>query len=235
MILVDGNEPVQAVGWSPENLSRAIASFRNLADTVKVLPVSHLETSFGDGGLDGAIFCPLTTELTADNLPEMERSHPLLAIASRCGDTEAIRQQVIGNLHCDAGAGTFWLPIVVTAKGPLYAEAIGSGASNDADGENTADGENKHYQQPFYLSDRQRQAVYRLGHQVLEILEAPPAVYLLRLGLAAEGQEGVKVWFDRVLPFPGEPAIASLGIQTPNLFHCHWRCITHQPIRDITI
>jgi hypothetical protein len=47
--------------------------------------------------------------------------------------------------------------------------------------------------------------------------------------------EGTEIEFDRVLPFPDERAIASIGVQTPDLFACHWRCITHQPINDLSI
>lgn len=43
------------------------------------------------------------------------------------------------------------------------------------------------------------------------------------------------ICFDRLWPFPIAPAIASVGVQQPDLFACHWRCVTGQPIREITI
>jgi len=90
---------------------------------------------------------------------------------------------------------------------------------------------NGSYYQPVHLSDRHRQPLYRLGFQLLDVLSAPPAVYLLQFAWAEE----YKVCFDRLIPFPDKPAIASVGVQTPDLFECHWLCITGQPIHDLVI
>ncbi|MEM9244165.1 MAG: hypothetical protein AAGA67_00270 [Cyanobacteria bacterium P01_F01_bin.153] len=223
IIVVDEVEPAKAVGWSSENLSQAITALSRLADSVKVVSTGGLQKALRDLETDRDIFCPLTTGLKVGDLSEKTRSLSLFSAIIQCGDTKGVRQLVLDGLGYETGSGNFWLPIVVTGKGPLYAEAI------------SVDGLQGNYQQPFYLSDRQRQTIYRLGHRVLKLLDVPPAVYLLRLGLEADGKDVGKVWFDRVLPFPGEPAIASIGVQTPNLFECHWRCITGQPIRDITI
>ncbi|MEM6500836.1 MAG: hypothetical protein AAF685_03240 [Cyanobacteria bacterium P01_C01_bin.89] len=223
IIVVDEVEPAKAAGWSSERLSRAITAFNDVVDTVRVVSSGELQEALKDIDLERDIFCPLTAELELGDLLPEGRSHRLFLTTIRCNDTEGVRQQVLDGLGCETGAGSFWLPIVMTGKGPLYAEAI------------SADGAQGNYQQPFYLSDRQRQAVYRLGHRVLKLLDVPPAAYLLSLGLETDGKDVGKVWFDRVLPFPGEPAIASIGVQTPDLFECHWRCLTGQPIRDIMI
>ena len=44
-----------------------------------------------------------------------------------------------------------------------------------------------------------------------------------------------EILFDRLWPFPAAPAIASLSRQQPDLFACHWRCLTGQPITDVVI
>lgn len=246
MILVDSVDPEpKAQGWSDAGLKRAIATLTQAAapQPIQVLPTGHLEKHWegkdpksvgtvGDTGSD-TIWCPLTTQVEfevgleagLESGPESLRSHPLLSLTARCGEIERLQQQISEKLGCETGEATLWLPVVVTAKGPLYAEAIAPNANT----------EGANYQQPFHLSDRQRQTVYRLAHQILDLLSAPPAVYLLGLGVTLVGKDIGEIWFDRILPFPGEPAIASLGIQTPDLFDCHWRCITGQPIRDITI
>jgi hypothetical protein len=86
------------------------------------------------------------------------------------------------------------------------------------------------YAQPLHLPDRYRQPLYQLGQRLLGLVSASPAVYLLQFGF-----QGEEIVFDRLFPFPAAPAIASLGIQTPDLFECHWRCLTQQPIRDLRI
>jgi hypothetical protein len=86
------------------------------------------------------------------------------------------------------------------------------------------------YCQPIHLPDRQRQPLYQLAYRLLRSLAAPPAVYLMQFGLQEDG-----IQFDRLLPFPAEPAIASLGVQTPDLFTCHWRCLVGKPIHDLVI
>jgi hypothetical protein len=67
-----------------------------------------------------------------------------------------------------------------------------------------------------------------LAYRLLRSLFATPAVYLMQFGL----QEG-SIYFDRLLPFPGEPAIASLGVQIPDLYTCHWHCLLGKPILDL--
>ncbi|MEB3356272.1 MAG: hypothetical protein VKK04_06065 [Synechococcales bacterium] len=163
------------------------------------------------------IVCPLTFDLP-DFLMFAGRSTYLA-----CQDVAALRRRVAQQFAYAVGEGDLWLPIVLTAHGPLYGEAIGRAAS-------PADTLLSAYQQPVHLGDRWRQPLYRLGQRLLTLLDAPPAVYLLQFGL-----QEAQLCFDRLFPFPAAPAIASIHIQTPNLFQCHWRCLTHQPILDLTI
>jgi hypothetical protein len=109
-----------------------------------------------------------------------------------------------------------WLPVMWTAKGPLYGEAIHRTP-------------NAPY--PHHLNDAQRQPLYALAYQLLSHYQAMPAVYLV--GFRVVGEEEIQ--FDRVLPFPNGAAIASLGRQTPDLLTCHWLCLSGQPLRDVTV
>ncbi|MEM1426080.1 MAG: hypothetical protein AAGF75_05950 [Cyanobacteria bacterium P01_H01_bin.130] len=227
ILVVDAVDPEpRAQGWTAAGLNQAIAALTNAAgDTeVRIVPIAKIGSADNDGE---TVWCPLTVSFTAEALPAALRSHSLLSLASSCGEIEGMRQEITQHLDIEGGDGTLWLPVVVTAKGPLYAEAIAPLAS---------DGDSPNYQQPFHLSDRHRQTVYRFARQVLQQLDVPPAVYLIGLGMALDADQTVtRLWFDRVLPFPGEPAIASIGVQTPDLFTCHWRCLTGQPIHDIII
>lgn len=162
------------------------------------------------------LLCPLTL-----NLPDT-----LVwsggAIYQACRAVEAMRDRVQQKFRVPAVSGNFWLPIVLTAKGPLYAEVICRAGSE--------------YHQPFHLPDSQRQPLYRLAACLLRELNAPPSVYLLQFGWLAEtAGQTAQIGFDRLFPFPAEPAIASLNAQTPNLFVCYWQCLTQQPILDLQI
>lgn len=144
---------------------------------------------------------------------------PARPLYQRCAAIEALRQQV-HDWGYRTGTGSLWLPVVWTARGPLYAEAIAC--------DTTAQG--LPYHQPLHLSDRLRQPIYRLAHRVLTAIAATPATYLLQW----DWQDG-EVVFDRLFPFPAVPAIASLGVQAPDLFTCHGLCLMGQPIRDLVI
>ncbi|MBF2077012.1 MAG: hypothetical protein IGR76_00435 [Synechococcales cyanobacterium T60_A2020_003] len=160
-----------------------------------------------------AMLIPLTLDVP-DSLEFSGRS-----LYATCRDVDSLRQQVQTQMNVQVGEGSYWLPVVWTAKGPLYAEVIRRGVLNP-------DG----YMQPMHLGDRWRQPLYRFAHQLLTHLQATPAVYLLKFGF-----EQQLLVFDRVFPFPDLPAIASIGVQTPDLLTCHWRCLTHQPILDVAI
>lgn len=158
------------------------------------------------------ILCPLTLDVP-DWLP-----FPQKDVFAGCTNIQAVRQQVSGWQFSTAD-GNHWLPIVLTAKGVLFGEVITQVTQPVTT-----------YQQPLHLVDAQRQPLYQLGQRLMQSLEARPGVYLLQFGLQDD-----EVLFDRLIPFPDWPAIASLGVQSPDLYRCHWRCLTHQPIRDLMI
>jgi hypothetical protein len=140
-------------------------------------------------------------------------------ICHACAEVVSLQAWVANNLGVQSGVGNYWLPIVLTAKGPLYAEVIGQDDQSPTG-----------YRQPISLKDSQRQPLYRLARELLAHLSAPPATYMLQFGWWGE-----TLVYDRLYPFPTAPAVASLGIQKPDLFECHWRCLTAQPIFDILI
>ncbi|MBW4470078.1 MAG: hypothetical protein KME45_06695 [Stenomitos rutilans HA7619-LM2] len=165
------------------------------------------------------LLCPLTLHLP----PAL--SFPAQAIYSACRDVAGLRQQLAAWQYA-IGSGNFWLPIALTAKGPLYAEVIGLASEIAA----SADLSKRRYTQPVHLNDAQRQPLYALGQRLLRSLSAPPAVYLMQFGW-----QGNTLCFDRLFPFPAAPAIASLKVQTPDLLACHWACLSSQPIVDLVI
>ncbi len=176
-------------------------------------------TQFNREALEDVILCPLTLAL-----PDW-LEFPAKSVYRVCQDVEGVRQQV-SQWNYKTGDGNGWLPIVLTGKGPLYAEAIGVKGALAIASNLTA----PHYFQPIHLVDVQRQSLYGLAQQLLRSLVAPPAVYLLQFGF-----HGETLQFDRLIPFPAAPAIASIHLQNPDLFTCHWLCLTQQPILDLTI
>ncbi len=143
-------------------------------------------------------------------------------IIATCSDLTALRNWV--NQEFGFGStnqGNFWLPIVCTARGVIYAEVITKLASNP-----------DKYHQPYHLKDHLRQPLYRLGFRLLDYLNAGPAVYLLQFDFDDSNNS---VLFDRLIPFPDKPAIASVGVQEPDLYECHLLCTTNQPIYDLVI
>lgn len=153
----------------------------------------------------GVIYCPLKLDLP-DTFP---------AIYRHCRDRLAQRAWVAAELNYPTGEGDLWLPVIWTAKGPLYGEAI-------APHQTPA--------QPFHLKDQQRQPLYALAYQLLRHYKAIPSVYLLKFALGPKD-----IQFDHCLPFPNAAALASVGVQTPDLLTCHWLCLSGQPIRDVVI
>ncbi len=77
---------------------------------------------------------------------------------------------------------------------------------------------------------QQCQDLVSLRQRLLRELAATPATYLLQFGW-----QGQDLCFDRLWPFPTQAAIASLGVQSPDLFTCHWRCLANLPILDLQI
>jgi hypothetical protein len=157
-----------------------------------------------------AIYCPLTL-----NLPP-EFVFWGRDIGRTCLDIDALRYLAATTIGVKVGdRGNLWLPVIWTARGPMYGEVIGAVDSDS-------------YRQPIHLNDVDRQPLYQFGYQLLTQLNAPPASYLMQFSHPER-----EVLFDRLLPFPALPALASIDIQSPDLFACHWRCITRQPMVDI--
>ncbi|MBW4576836.1 MAG: hypothetical protein KME08_16300 [Aphanothece sp. CMT-3BRIN-NPC111] len=213
-------------------LKQAIAAIATQPplETVQVVAAAALSGLVQELAPDKHLWCPLTL-----NLPE-SLDFPGQEVYRACRNVPDLRQWVKQKQSIATGNGNLWLPVVLTAKGPLYGEVIGLAAevstkelsedlSLPREGSDTLP-----YQQPVHLSDVWRQPLYQLAHQLLQFLAAPPATYLLQFGLQEQG-----IVFDRLWPFPGAPAIASLGVQTPDLFNCHWQCLTGKPIFDLTI
>jgi hypothetical protein len=157
-----------------------------------------------------AIYCPMTLNVP----PTFEfwgRS-----IGRACQDIDRLRELAATSTGAKVGdGGNLWLPVIWTARGPIYGEVIG-----EIDRGN--------YQQPIHLDDSDRQPLYQFGYQLLSQLTAPPATYLVQFSQAETG-----IIFDRLFPFPAIPALASIGVQHPDLFDCHWRCITQQSIVNV--
>ena len=123
----------------------------------------------------------------------------------------------------DTDQGKYWLPIILTARGPIYGEVIGL----------TDQGK---YHQPIPLADPIKQPLFHLAYELVHYLSAPPAVYLMQIKLAKDNQGELSLLaFDRLIPFPSAPAIASVGVQEPDLFVCHSRCVQRQSITDVII
>lgn len=146
-------------------------------------------------------------------------------IITTCSDLTALRSWVEREFSFGStDRGNFWLPLVCTARGIIYGEVI-TKVSNQSD-------DSDKYHQPYHLKDRLRQPLYRLGFRLLDYVKADPAVYLLQFDF---DQSNNAVLFDRLIPFPDKPAIASVGVQEPDLYECHLLCTTNQPVYDLVI
>lgn len=157
-----------------------------------------------------ALICPLTLKIP----PQLQ--FPGQSIYQAALDILSLRDQMNAWGYA-TGTGDCWLPVVWTEKGPLYGEVIGL----DSD---------QSYRQPLHLSDSWRQPLYRLAHRLLKHLQASPSVYLLQFRFSE-----TQIEFDRLWPYPAMPALASVGVQIPDLYTCHWLCLLGKPIRDLTI
>lgn len=199
-------------------LKQAILS--NSPDTlIDVIAVASLwsEAAQQQTSLVGRIYCPLTIQL-----PKW-LTFPGHNLYQSCQEILARRLWVEQHLKYKINPdinwlGDQWLPIVWTAQGPIYGEVIGEGEMPNA------------YQQPVELTDNLRQQLCALAYNTLEALDATPSVYLLQFSILNQ-----KIVFDRLWPFPSAPAIASLGVQVPDLFDCYWRCLTNQAIAEVSI
>jgi hypothetical protein len=206
----------QAIAQMGEVLQGAIAQTHPDCE-VKVVSISHLKTLPAPDS--EVLICPLSLNVPDSVLGDLK---PLYRA---CRDVEGLRTQVAQRWQVATGTGNLWLPVVLTAKGPIYGEAIGLADEKQPGCEGIVQ-----YIQPVHLPDRWRQTLYALARNLLQWIGAPPATYLIQFGWDEQG-----LWFDRLWPFPGIPALASLGVQDPDLFTCHWYCLTRQPIYDLTI
>ncbi|TVQ20100.1 MAG: hypothetical protein EA367_09685 [Leptolyngbya sp. DLM2.Bin15] len=207
-------------------LQKAIAAdpVTSTGDTVTCLAASqvgHAWPGMDPSDPDATVLCPLTLDIAAD------LEFPGQSIYARCRDVAGLRRWVADTWGYSTGTGTIQVPIVWTARGPLYAEAIAPVHEIDIHGSNRS---GMPYLQPLHLSDRQRQSLYRLGGNLLRSLSAPPAVYMLQVAILADD-----LLFDRLWPFPTEAAIASVGCQTPDLLTAHWRSLTQRSVLDVAI
>ena len=162
------------------------------------------------------VYCPLTIQL-----PEYF-DFPERRIYSACKDINSRRKWVENKLGLktsvgDSWLGHLWLPIILSDK-PIYGEIIGEGSMPNS------------YEQPIAIPNRQRKSLHDLADKLLKSLDATPATYLLQFSLY-KGE----IVFDRLWPFPAAPALITLKTQQPDLFNCHWRCLTQQPIPEISV
>lgn len=217
-------------------IEKAIAEDATQATSVEVVAANYLtskEEILGFQPSDGQnfsqlpemLFCPLTL-----SLPE-HLGLPFQTIIKACADVPGLRQQLAQQIQVAIGDGCFWLPVVLTAKGPLYGEIIAlAGELYEKKSPQNLLLCDLTYYQPFHLSDALRQPLYHMAYNLLQSLSAPPATYLVQFGLQKS-----EICFDRLWPFPTAPALASVGVQQPDLFTCHWYCLTAKPILDLTI
>ncbi|MFE1748083.1 hypothetical protein [Coleofasciculus sp. H7-2] len=223
LIVVDAVDEFAASPTTAEMVSALKQSALNspVPTTIQIVETQFIASAGADLQNQAEIlWCPLTL-----NLPE-NLEFPAQSLYQACRNVTGLRQWV-EQLGHPSGVGDFWLPIVLTAKGPLYGEVIGRVEDDES---RRLEPAFKSYRQPVHLSDFWRQPLYELGHRLLQFLSAPSAVYLLQFGFQEQ-----EIVFDRLLPFPGEPAIATISVQKPDLFTCHWHCLTGQAIYDLQI
>lgn len=162
------------------------------------------------------IYCPLTIKL-----PDWFK-FPAQRVYKACRDLESRRRWVKQSFGYQTSQdnlwlGDLWLPIVLTHdRNLIYGSIISEGIMpND-------------YQQPYELPNEVDSKLQKLASQLLDSINAIPSVYLLQFKLM-----GHDIVFDRLWPFPATPAIASIHAQEPNLYACHWLCLSHQSITKI--
>ena len=205
-----------------EALQRSIAEHSLSSTVVEIVSAATLWSKNSNSKVikknkdPETIYCPLTIQV-----PEYFE-FAQKQIYSACKDVNAIRRWIEKNLGFktsvgDSWLGHLWLPIILSDE-PLYAEIIGEGSMPNS------------YEQPVAIPSRQLKSLHSLAGKLLENLDAPPSTYLLQFSLY-----NGEIVFDRLWPFPAAPALITLKTQQPDLFTCHWQCLTKQPIKDISI
>ena len=200
-----------------EAMQRSIAEY-SPSKEVEIVSAATLwsrsKTSNKDKSSE-AIYCPLTIQL-----PEYFE-FPQQKIYSACKDINARRRWVeklgFKTSVGDSWLGHLWLPIILSDR-PIFAEIIGEGSMPNS------------YEHPVAIPNRQRKSLHGLAQQLLSSLDAPPATYLLQFSLY-----NGEIVFDRLWPFPAAPALITLKTQQPDLFTCHWHCLTNRPVADISV
>jgi hypothetical protein len=159
-----------------------------------------------------AIYCPMTLNVP----PTFEFWGQ--SIGRSCQEIDWLRGLAATTIGVEIGdGGNLWLPVIWTASDPIYGEIVGKSGDK--------------YHQPIHLEDIDLiQLLHQFSCKLLTQLTAPPATYLVQFSQVERG-----IIFDRLCPFPGIPALASIGVQQPDLFDCHWRCITGQSIDSVDI
>ena len=202
-----------------EALKRSINACSSSTIPMEVASAATLWSKYSRGNEDnsGIIYCPLTIQL-----PDYV-DFPGKKIFSACKDIVGRRRWVERNLgfktSCgDSWLGHLWLPVVLTEQEIIYAEIIGEGAMPNS------------YEQPVSISKRQRQSLHQLAEGLLESLSALASVYLIQFSL-----HNGEIVFDRLWPFPAAPALITTRTQQPDLFTCHWSCLTNRPISSLTV
>jgi hypothetical protein len=203
-----------------EALQRSIEEHSSPSIAVEIISAATLwsknsRSNYQDAD-SKAIYCPLTIQL-----PE-HFDFPQRKIYSACKDLNSRRSWVEKKLGLktsfgDSWLGHLWLPIILTSDRdrPIFAEVIGEGSMPNS------------YEHPITIPHRQLKSLHSLAHQLLDSLSAPSACYLLQFSLY-----NGEIVFDRLWPFPAAPALITLKTQQPDLFTCHWKCLTQQPIGD---
>lgn len=203
-----------------EALQRSIAEYSPPSTVVEIVSAATLwsrNSRISKKNTDtNTIYCPLTIQL-----PEYF-DFAQKKIYSACKDVNTRRRWVEKNLGFktsvgDSWLGHLWLPIILSNK-PIYGEIIGEGSMPNS------------YEQPVMIPNRQRKSLHSLAEKLLNSLDAPPATYLLQFSLY-----NGEIVFDKLWPFPAAPALITLKTQQPDLFTCHWHCLTNQPIKEINI
>jgi len=162
---------------------------------------------------DDLIYCPLTIKL-----PDWFHFHQQ-KIYQACSDLEHRRKWVKQHFGYQTSnenslLGDMWLPIIITKNQLSYSYIISEGEMPNS------------YQQIFSFPDDLSSLLYNLAHDLLQSIQATPAVYLLQFKILEQ-----KIIFDRLWPFPATPAIATLyNDQQPDLFTYHWHCLSHQSL-----
>jgi hypothetical protein len=226
ILLVDRDAAEPEINWliATAKIQPYLQTILSQTSTVEVetLTIQDLTEQVADT-LSSSLLYPLTLQIP----PKLALAH----LYQQCQDSATLRQQV-ADWGYRTGTGCCWLPIALTAKGPLYGEVIGllDPKTQSLAREIKSGSQNPGYCQPVHLQDAWRQPLYALGQRLLHELAATPATYLLQFGW-----QGQDLCFDRLWPFPTQAAIASLGVQDPDLFISHWRCLANLPILDLEI